>query len=49
VKFINWLRCHFGTPAYRVIDPTGGDPFLGGPVSIIVCPNCGVEKWAHGR
>lgn len=24
-------------------DPTGGDPFMGGPVSIVVCSRCGHE------
>ena len=25
------------------IDPTGGDPFMGGPVRITVCGRCGRE------
>lgn len=27
----------------RDIDPTGGDPFMGGPVAITVCDRCGRE------
>ena len=27
----------------RDTDPTGGDPFMGGPVLITVCRRCGVE------
>jgi hypothetical protein len=25
-------------------DPTGGDPWMGGPVTIVVCADCGREQ-----
>jgi len=44
---INRVRCWLGYPKYVYIDPTGGDPALGGPVLIAVCVNCGTQMGAH--
>ena len=37
------LRCLFGAHRPGWNDPTGGDPYMGGPVMIRVCRDCGQE------
>lgn len=41
------LYCFIGRHTRVHIDPTGGDPDMGGPVYIPVCADCGVEL-THG-
>jgi hypothetical protein len=43
------LRCLAGWPRWVTIDPTGGDPFMGGPVYIQVCAHCRHERGSHPR
>jgi hypothetical protein len=31
-------------PIWVQVDPTGGDPVIGGPVTIVVCDICGQEQ-----
>lgn len=40
VPRLHRLRCWLGVPVIRFKDPTGGDPFLGGPAWIPVCAAC---------
>lgn len=35
------VRCEIFGHKPVDIDPTGGDPFMGGPVAITVCDRCG--------
>lgn len=44
---INKLRCFVGVPSWITIDPTGGDPAMGGPVNIEVCSRCKVQRGYH--
>lgn len=43
------------THDWTTMDPTGGDPAIGGPATIVFCGKCGVENrmatalLAHGR
>jgi hypothetical protein len=37
------LVCEISGHRPKDIDPTGGDPFMGGPVMITVCDRCGIE------
>lgn len=41
---IDALRCLVGRPRWHAIDPTGGDPFMGGPLIIRVCAHCESEQ-----
>lgn len=34
------LCCLFGRPRWVTIDPTGSDPFMGGPTLMKVCRSC---------
>ena len=37
------LWCEFFGHKPIDIDPTGGDPWMGGPVAITICDRCGRE------
>jgi hypothetical protein len=37
---LHLLACKLRRPVIRFYDPTGGDPFLGGPVWWAVCAHC---------
>jgi hypothetical protein len=37
------LRCWLGWHRPGYTDPTGGDPWMGGPVEIRVCRDGGIE------
>jgi hypothetical protein len=37
------IRCELLGHKPKDIDPTGGDPWMGGPVAITVCDRCGRE------
>lgn len=37
------LACEMLGHSPKDIDPTGGDPFMGGPVLITICARCGTE------
>lgn len=36
-------KCPDGEHVPTTIDPTGGNPFMGGPVRIVICSQCGWE------
>jgi hypothetical protein len=37
------VRCELLGHKPKDIDPTGGDPWMGGPVAITICDRCGRE------
>lgn len=46
MRIIDYIRC-WTAPRWVFIDPTGGDPWMGGPVTIEVCAACQVERGFH--
>lgn len=46
-RLTDTLRCWLAQPRWVFVDPTGGDPFMGGPVVIKVCAACNVQEGHH--